>query len=375
MFIYWLITFELGIILSTLSARRRDEESSVMPAIVVLLLIAVFVITLTAATEFVTSTSADSTRAESTPESVGKKEDTFLYYPWLQIILAVVTTVITAFVMYYCHHDKKIYTLSQFSKLINKFTKSIADNSTLYLANGDMDFWGKSDNLSNNTEYKTLLRIKRRVKIIKILCRHDIPTGKGLLDKVLHDGITPEDAYGELQKENDSLEQVLKIGKMHADFGTKVDFRFYDTTQCVDRSNIRGRFVQPQDNEKWCYIRSEFKKEIWWWGKLYLCEKKLEDMHRLYEERILNLWSQACEKSSLKVVSFCHRIYCLHTQKKIKNSKFKIKDYLSRFPPFNVIKSYLNISSPDLFTASTTPLKISQNISTHSHKRFALIYA
>jgi anaerobic magnesium-protoporphyrin IX monomethyl ester cyclase len=357
--INWVIALEYGIIINLLVDRYRKNESNLMPHIAIVLGTVV-----SFAFVSIVKDNIEAKQNEPSMDNFYQYAKEFLNFldnnkNTVKAIVIIITTLITIILLYSRKED--LHTTSRISKVINKFTESIAEGTTLYLSSGDMSSWGCYDSLSENPEYKVLKSIKEKAKEINILCRHEIPPE--MLKDILKKYYFPDVTFKKIAENNEAFEQILKIGKMSQEFKNKINFRFYDEN-CVDQG-LRARLI-ANPNRDWDVIRYSYEKDLkkgilkTFWEKHKSGERKNEndieklysykespDKNHTYQYMVSDLWNRSSKEMSEEIVKFCKKI-CLihHKQKYVKKFALlyaesyevaRFQEKRKEFPPFGVL--------------------------------------
>lgn len=225
-------------------------------------------------------------------------------------------------------YKKDVLPFSRYSKLIRKFTNKVREGGCISIAAGDMDFLGRVEingkvicNLMENSEeYKQLLKLRNSYIKLKILCRHGLENE--LLNAILHKTTSPEIVYTKYRNmsglDDPSFQQLLRIGKIKADFKGAVDIRFYNSDS--DDKQFRGRFIDGAGivyrKEGECRTIKCIKKNAFpFWG---FCREK-EDLYSVnelnsqeliyYNDMFSLKWEACAEEQSQKIISFCESLY------------------------------------------------------------------
>lgn len=283
----------------------------------------------------------------------------------------------------------------QYSKIIYNFTEKAGEGSTISLIAGDMDFFGDISNsevsvkynIEDSPEYKQLLSKKEYIKEIRIICNNKLELN--LKNAILTNTIKVKDLYHQAYKDRilntNSIQQILRIGKISYDFSGKVQFGFYNDSN-VD-NQFRARFIDNRKKisgivyhnegihnrinfqhlidsvqyivngiktKKLKVIGSGELKKIIKNRDLLFQRENLYSLHSLDEDEVSYYydlmkmkWDRCNRANDNQIVEFCESFYRFYSDKETKNkmaliyvNSYKIarkKERRKEFSPFGVL--------------------------------------
>ena len=243
--------------------------------------------------------------------------------------------------------EKGYLTFDQYSKKIIDFTDKAQEGSVVTIIAGDMDFFGyikvdekSSDNLMDDkSEYRQLCDKKDKIKL-QILC--SLGLNSELINLIERNATSPKKVYTDYRVAgnlNDGVfQQLLRIGKISADFGRSVEIRFYDSNDKYAKK-IRGRFI---DDEGIVYQKVLDSRD-----DRYSLKKLDDNTFPVYFDLFSYKWKSCDIQKCKKIVSFCELLYQFTLDKEIryKMALIYVNSYevarkgktRKEFPPFGVL--------------------------------------
>lgn len=289
---------------------------------------------------------------------------------WQSVFLLMILVGITAVNAY----GSGFLSFKKYSRKILDFTKRAEERSTITLIAGDMDFLGqiqagqeKAERLMDDSEeYAQLYQLRDKVKL-KILCNNKLEQDDR--SAIINNTITSVILYNRFRHRQElggaAFQQLLRIGKIKNDFGSRVELRFY---RCEDDdSKLRARYVDDKgivykkEAERtgyrvWNVIRGVVKNPF----KMRTCLNDnryreslysinyLNDQEFKYYHEMFNLkWELYDPKECEIITGFCESLYHFVRQDKRKYKMALIymnsyeiarkKGRRKEFPPFGVL--------------------------------------
>lgn len=278
-------------------------------------------------------------------------------YQWVrgsvlfQLSMIVLGAIIILFLNNY--EDNKL-TPKKMSEKIRQFTDNMSENSTVCMLAGDMNFFGKvrcnndsfsdDENIDSNPEYKQLIQKKNanKIKQIKIICSHKLENA--ILNEIRNGTYTIEESYQYFNREEkeEVFQQLLRIGKLKAEFDNRIEFRFYD--DIVQDKGTRARIITSQSgltraivysfvkNKNYLEIKSEKKytlpypvfiskiinrridsnenvkiiqQDIWNYTEL----ESNEEIEPIYKDLFDMKWEKIGVNLSKQIATYCKKLY------------------------------------------------------------------
>lgn len=288
-----------------------------------------------------------------------------------QIILIIIT-MLGSFIL-----DRKkegMLSSGMYSKKIRDFTEHADEGSTVSIMAGDMNYFGRieiktTDNgsfnggssslqlMDENEEYKQLLRKRDDIEL-QILCKHGLETEQ--LKSVINGTMSYKHLYTR-ERQNGNLndntfQQLLRIGKIKKDFGGSVEILFYNSDsediqlrgRLIDKRGIiyqkekeQNRFL-PKRIEKFPFFILKKQRETLYSVK-YLNEQEFKN----YNDLFFLKWNNCNRENSEKIVTFCEHLYNYINEQEIRYhmalvyvNSYEIarkKEKRKEFPPFGVL--------------------------------------